>query len=373
MNLPNKITLSRIVAIVLMLIAVFVMFVVNQDKGFVVASLKIGSVEINPVFLALLAFFIVASATDAVDGHIARSRNLVTNLGKFMDPVADKLLVNSMLVFLCVPALSAYAQGQIAWVSAWCAILMIARDIVVEALRFIAAQKRVVIAANIFGKLKTVTQMVAIGVVLANDFPFAFFDGGASNQFFKVSDVLVYLATIISVLSGVIYVIQNKHVFNETKSQKLDAINLIKDKGLTLGCAESFTGGLFAREITRVPGASKFFKGGVVSYATEEKINVLGVSESTAQLKGVVSKECAQEMALGAKKVLNVDIAVSFTGNAGPDTMENKPCGETYIGIVIKDNTYVYPMQLSGNREQIQSQAIEEAFGRLVELISKNF
>lgn len=364
MNLPNKITLSRIVAIVVMLIAVFVLYVISlANPTFVVPDITMGNVTINWVFFALLVFFIAASATDAVDGHIARSRNLVTNLGKFMDPVADKLLVNSMLLFLCAPGLIApYAPNQVATVSIWCAILMVARDIVVEALRFIAAQKKVVIAANIFGKLKTVFQMIAIGFVLANDFPFSFFDGGH-----LVSDILVYIATFISVLSGVIYVVQNKHVFNEIKSDKLDALNLIKEKELTLGCAESFTGGLFAREVTMVPGASKFFKGGVVSYATEEKINVLGVEKDVVEQHGVISTYCAEAMARAAQKTLNVDVAVSFTGNAGPDAMEGKPAGKVFVGIIIKDNINVYELDLKGSRNDVQTQAVEFAFSKLKE------
>ena len=220
MNLPNKITLSRIVAIVAILIAVFVMYIVNLvNPSFVIEAWKLGDAEINPVFLGLLVFFILACITDAMDGHIARSRHLVTNLGKFMDPVADKLLVNSMLVFLIAPNLFApYALGQVANVSVWCAILMIARDIVVEALRFIAAQKKVVIAANIFGKLKTVFQMVAICFVLANGFPFSYFDAGFKEGL-RISDFLVYIATIISVISGVIYVIEGRDALTDKKKE----------------------------------------------------------------------------------------------------------------------------------------------------------
>ena len=105
---------------------------------------------------------------------------------------------------------------------------------------------------------------------------------------------------------------------------------VLKEKQLTLGSVESFTGGLFAREITRVPGASKFYKGGLVTYATEEKINVLGVSKDIVNRYGVVSQECAYEMASKGQKLLNVDICVSFTGNAGPDVMEGKKCGGSY-------------------------------------------
>lgn len=151
------------------------------------------------------------------------------------------------------------------------------------------------------------------------------------------------------------------------KSEDLNI--LIKEKGLTLGSVESFTGGLFAREITKVPGASKFFKGGLVTYATEEKINVLGVSEEIVNRYGVVSEQCALEMASKGRKLLNVDICVSFTGNAGPDVMEGKQVGEVYIGVSIKDRTIAYPYMLKGDRNTVQNQAVEIAF----ELISKLF
>lgn len=148
---------------------------------------------------------------------------------------------------------------------------------------------------------------------------------------------------------------------------------LFKEKGLTLGCAESFTGGSFASEITKVPGASKMFKGGIVTYATEEKINVLGVPESLVSEQGVVSKECALSMAMNAKRLLNVDVAISFTGNAGPDAMEGKPVGEIYIGVSIKDRNEVKCFHLNGSREDIQKQGILLGFEMLFELVNENF
>ena len=127
----------------------------------------------------------------------------------------------------------------------------------------------------------------------------------------------------------------------------------------TLGCVESFTGGLFAREMTKVPGASKFFKGGIVTYATEEKIRIVGVNENTVNQFGVVSQEVAGEMVAHGKYLLNVDYCISFTGNAGPEAMENKPVGEVYIGVCTKDLAQVQRFQLSGSREDIQNQAVE--------------
>ena len=208
MNLPTKITFSRIILVVLLVIALFVLSLIP--------NLNIPLIEgtsINLGFLIVCIVFLVASLTDWLDGYLARKNNQVTALGKFLDPIADKLLVNSMVIFLTAPAIFApYATGQVATISVWCAIVLVGRDIIVDALRFIAAQRNVVIAANIFGKAKTVLQMVAIIVVLLNGFPFSYFDASWPVGL-HISDILVYLATLVSFISGVIYVIQNRHVF----------------------------------------------------------------------------------------------------------------------------------------------------------------
>ena len=214
MNLPTKITFSRIIATVLLIVTLFVLsFFPNLTLP------ELGNTRINFIFLIVFVFFVIASYTDHLDGKLARKNNQVTDLGKFLDPVADKLLVNSMIIFLAAPSLFApYTTNQIGF-SVWCVIVMVARDTVVDALRFIAAQKGTVIAANIFGKLKTVLQMVAISAVLLNDFPFHYLYPDNTNPYLTVTSFLVYLATLVSFISGVIYVIQNKHAFTEDKKQ----------------------------------------------------------------------------------------------------------------------------------------------------------
>ena len=210
MNTPTKITFARIIAIVAMMITLFVLSVIPGWK-----TIELGNTGINLVFLIIFVFFVIASFTDYLDGHLARKNNQVTDLGKFLDPVADKLLINSLVIFLVAPSVFApYIPGELNQVgfSVWCAILLVARDIVVDALRFIAANKGKVIAANIFGKAKTVLEMVAIGAVLLNGFPFRYFDKGWPAGL-HVADFLVYLATAASVISGVIYVVQNRSVF----------------------------------------------------------------------------------------------------------------------------------------------------------------
>ena len=147
-----------------------------------------------------------------------------------------------------------------------------------------------------------------------------------------------------------------------------EIIQLLKNKGVSLGSVESFTGGGFAAAITSVSGASSVFKGAYVTYATEEKHRLLNIDWDTINRFGVVSQEVAYKMAWHAKCLLNVDICVSFTGNAGPTAMENKPVGEVYIGIAAKDFCQVHAFNLEGDRKTIQNKAINIA----LELIEKN-
>ena len=205
-----------------MLISLFVLSVIPGFK-----TIEIANTGINLVYLIVFVIFVIACYTDHLDGYLARKNNQVTDLGKFLDPVADKLLINSLVIFLIAPSIfSPYIPescGPVVGFNMWCAIILVARDIVVDALRFIGAAKGKVIAANIFGKLKTVLEMVAIGAVLLNDFPFRYFDKGWPTGL-HISDILVYLATLASLISGIIYVIQNKHVFLE-KSDKDERSN----------------------------------------------------------------------------------------------------------------------------------------------------
>ena len=211
MNLPTKITFSRIIATVLLIIALFIMSLINfVAPTFIQTDGRYG---INLVFLIIFIFFVIASYTDHLDGHLARKNNQITNLGKFLDPVADKLLINSMVIFLIAPSIFArYAPYQGITFNMWCAIILVARDIVVDALRFIAAQKKVVIAANIFGKMKTVLEMVAISFVLLNGFPFYYIDANWPVGL-HITDFIVYITTAMSLISGIIYVWQNRQVF----------------------------------------------------------------------------------------------------------------------------------------------------------------
>ena len=214
MNLPNKITVSRIVLILAMIIAWFVLaFFPDLRVG------TLGDSGINILYFVFAIVFIVAALTDMLDGKIARKYNLVTDLGKFLDPIADKLLNDATMIFLLVPQVFACEQRRdpmMLTILAVCVILMIARDLVVDALRLIAVKKDIVIAANIFGKAKTVLQMIAIPMLLLNDWPFRLFDSNWP-QALQISNFFFYAATIMSIVSGVIYVYQNRQVLKETK------------------------------------------------------------------------------------------------------------------------------------------------------------
>lgn len=143
-------------------------------------------------------------------------------------------------------------------------------------------------------------------------------------------------------------------------------------KGLTLSSIESFTGGLFAEEMTSISGASHFFKGAIVTYFTEEKVRLLGMTYHELDEFGVISNETATRMAFLGRKKLVSDICVSFTGNAGPDVMENKQAGTIYIGISSRTYATSYEFKFEGDRNEIRKLAVEKAKELLMQFIENN-
>jgi len=136
-------------------------------------------------------------------------------------------------------------------------------------------------------------------------------------------------------------------------------VKLLKGKGLTLGCAESCTGGLFGKRVTDVPGASEVFKGGVISYTNEVKTALLGVPAQLLEEKGAVCAEVAQAMALGARKALNCDLAISFTGVAGPGSDDRgNPEGLVYAALVYGDEVWVRKLGGWRDRDRIRTMAV---------------
>lgn len=149
-----------------------------------------------------------------------------------------------------------------------------------------------------------------------------------------------------------------------------ELLELLKSKTLTLGSVESFTGGLFASSFIKNEGASAAFLGSLVTYSNECKIKLAHVSKKTLDTFGAVSKETAYEMAKNGKDVIGSDIAISFTGNAGPTAMEDKPVGLVYIGYAIRDEIIVEELSLSGSRNEISLKAVKHATKKLISLVS---
>lgn len=149
-----------------------------------------------------------------------------------------------------------------------------------------------------------------------------------------------------------------------------ELLKVLKDKKLTLGSAESFTAGLFASTFCSISGASSVFKGSIVCYDRKIKESVLGLSPDLIDKYDVVSKEVAYALAESAKKVLGVDIAVSFTGNAGPTAEPGKAqVGETYMGINVQGKTNTYKMIFDGERNEIREKAVEFVIEKLLEIM----
>jgi CDP-diacylglycerol--glycerol-3-phosphate 3-phosphatidyltransferase len=189
MNLPNKLTLLRV-----FLVPVFVVFVLYPQ------------IPYHSVWALLV--FLGASLTDHYDGKIARQRNLITNFGKFLDPLADKLLVISALVCFL----------QLGLADVWCVLIIIARELMVTSIRLLAVEGGTVIAANRWGKAKTVSQMAAILFILTcrGVQELLHFSGGVP-ALVAAGNVLLWAAALLTVISGAIYVKENIHLITGAK------------------------------------------------------------------------------------------------------------------------------------------------------------
>lgn len=191
MNLPNKITVSRV-----LLIPVFIVFML-ADFG--MGNLAIGGTTLSIEQFIGGLLFIFASATDWLDGYIARKNNLVTNMGKFLDPLADKLLVSAAFIILVEFGLA----------PSWVVIIIISREFAVTGLRLLLAGEGEVVAANQLGKIKTVTQILAISSLLLNNI---FFE--AINVPFGT--IMLYICLFFTIWSGMDYFMKNKHVLTKS-------------------------------------------------------------------------------------------------------------------------------------------------------------
>lgn len=178
MNLPNKLTVFRVI-----LIPFFVLFLLLELTAY-------------DKWIAL-AIFIIASLTDFLDGHIARKYHLVTNFGKFMDPLADKLLVCSALICLI----------ELNRIPAWVVIVIIAREFIISGFRLVASDNGVVIAASYWGKFKTTFQIVMICLMIAD-----------LSQLYLITQLVMWIALALTVISLVDYLVKNKSVMEDTNN-----------------------------------------------------------------------------------------------------------------------------------------------------------
>ncbi|SRR5690606_15401670 len=138
----------------------------------------------------------------------------------------------------------------------------------------------------------------------------------------------------------------------------------------SIGCAESLTGGALTAVLTEMPGSSSAVHGGIVSYASEVKVDVLGVSQETVDECGVVSDECAREMAEGVRRVLGVDVGLATTGVAGPTRQEDKPVGRVHIAVVTPDGAHVEQLDLDGERDEIRYGTVRAVLTAALEAVA---
>ncbi len=198
MNLPNKITLTRIFMIPVFVLLFFLKNVLPFHYG--IAAIV----------------FALAACTDFIDGHIARSRGLVTNLGKFLDPIADKVLVSTAMILILTMQDSLFAllpevSSPLYTATAICVCVIMARELIISAFRQIAAANGVVLAAEKLGKYKTTFQDIAIFVLIFS----ADFGGTFGKVLACIGFALFAVATVLTVVSGISYVVKNKNVLKD--------------------------------------------------------------------------------------------------------------------------------------------------------------
>jgi CDP-diacylglycerol--glycerol-3-phosphate 3-phosphatidyltransferase len=336
-NLPNALTISRLVAVPVLMVMLAVNFPYHDQ--------------------AAAGIFFLASITDVVDGNLARWQGKVTELGKFLDPLVDKIFVLSVLIALV-------QEGLLA---AWVVVIIFSRELLITVLRSFRIGRGLV-AATPFGKTKTVVQVVAVLLlILQRPYP----------QLTLAALLAVAAAVIFTIGSGLDYLWRFRQIWwgpelrpatpleplalgRSSQLQRI-AERLLSDK-LTVAVAESCTGGLLAGALTDMPGSSAWFKGGIVAYSDEVKRQQLQVPEELLEQHGAVSAEVARSMAESVRRMLDTDLGVSITGLAGPDAgATNKPVGLTHIWLDGLGQSEGRCFIFGGDRWQNRSRAVSEA------------
>ncbi len=373
----NIVTCVRVVFVPVWLLMAETLGYMSAESGF--------SAGMFATFVA----FCLLSLTDKLDGYLARSRNEVTTFGKFLDPIADKLVVIVALCYLL-------ERGEPV---TWALLVIISREFLVSGLRMVVASKGVVIAAGNLGKWKTATTMGAICVnLLALAFPQS---SGAFDALCVLAYVLLAAAVVLTIWSGLDYFkgawgsladdepadedadgeqaasdasgseeracgVTTAPSWDDATALAAEVLDLARAKGLTVGTAESCTGGLVEAALTAIPGSSDVVMGAVGSYACSVKSALLGVSEQTLAEHGAVSSECASEMACGARTALGCDVSVSVTGIAGPGgAVPGKPVGTVWFGVSSGDSVHTECEHFAGDRNQVRLQSVMKALEML--------
>lgn len=333
--------------------------------------------------------FAVLSCTDAVDGHLARSRHEVTNFGKFIDPLADKILVAAALLALI----------ELQLLPSWVALVILSREFIVSGLRMLVATHGVVVAASWYGKAKTVFQIIAILLFIIKGSPVLLsLHAHMGTTMYLVSWFFMIVALVLTIVSMCDYFIKCAPVFGLTtrsshsmfdsdheseesalsnelsfthdgivlsddlRTQASQLIELARENGCLLSTAESCTGGLIGGALTAIPGSSDVVEGGIISYSNEVKKALLSVDESDLERVGAVSEEVAREMAHGSRQACKSDIAVSVTGIAGPGgEVPGKPVGTVWFGLSTSDGVQAFVRHFDGDRDAVRSQTVQFA------------
>lgn len=342
MNLPNALTISRLAAIPLLMGLLLVHFPGNDQIA--------------------AALFILFSLTDTLDGQLARRSGTVSDLGKFLDPLADKLFVLSVLIVLVQEGL----------VAAWVVVVIFSRELIITILRSVGAGQGRVIAAAPLGKTKTVTQMSAVTLlILQRPYP----------ALAPLAGVAVAIAVVFTLWSGLDYLWRFRHLILPIDTSRARIASggapeptlagelgeVLRGSGLTVAVAESITGGMICWAITDEPGSSEYFAGGVIAYSNDVKREELDVPAEMLETLGAVSSDVAVAMAKGARSRLATSLAVATTGIAGPAAAgTSKPIGLTYVGIASDKRAFAREFKFTGDRATIRRAAAEEALRMLI-------
>lgn len=355
-------------------------------------------------WLATLVFIVLA-ATDSLDGYLARSRHEVTNFGKFVDPLADKILTTAALLVLI----------ELGVLPSWPVFIILCREFIVSGIRMLAAAEGRVIAASWYGKAKTVTQIIAIVLFLVKDSPVTVqFFGEAYSALYWFAWAVMAAAVVLTIVSMLDYFAKARELLGFVSSKKSaskaavkevsgascptehqlvdadstvgtrpredvpapteDELRLLAERvlsaarrrGVSLATAESLTGGLISATLTAIPGSSDVVAGGVVGYSFEAKERALGVDAALLTAVGAVDEEVAREMARGARKQTGADMAVSVTGIAGPGGAEpGKPVGTVCFGLSAPDEDHAESVLFPGDRDEVRARTVRYALRML--------